>query len=78
MLSIAADGAIYAFWEDKIFPGGSSDLDNLQKRLKQLRLISADFDHNTVVSGRYLVRKLQELVDTEIDELLTIYREYCG
>lgn len=77
-LSFNAEGGIYAFFEEKIFSGGKEDLDNLQEQLKHLKILPAEFNHNEVISGRNLAKKLQELTEEEIDALLSIYANYCG
>jgi len=77
MLSFSIAGSVYAVFEEKTFSKGKEDLDALQNQLKELKLVPADFDHNEIVNGRNLSRKLQDLSDDEIDKLLTIYEGYC-
>lgn len=77
VLGLNNAGRIYAFFEEKSFSRGNEDLDALQEQLKGMKLLPPDFDHNEVVSGRNLSKKIQDLSDAEIDKLLTLYDGYC-
>ena len=70
--SIFSHGDIYVVFSDKFYAGGVKERDELVAELKKLNYLDKGFDPQKVVSGRNLPKKLSEMTDEEIDNLLQI------
>lgn len=75
--SFFADGSIYIYINAANYPGGVLERNELVQGLKRINLLSPDFDPNSVVSGRNLPKKLFEISEGELEELLNILSEFC-
>lgn len=77
IVSFFSDGVIYSFINEKNYPGGVAERDELVRELKKLQLLDQDLDPQEVVSGRNLTKKLFELSEDEIGKLLDVLSKYC-
>jgi len=77
IVSFFSSGDIYCVLNEKHYPGGAEERDELAGQLKELQLIDQDLDPQQVVSGRNLAKKLFELSDEELDNLLDVFSKYC-
>ena len=77
IISFFSDGYIYAYLNEKHYPGGAEERNELIGKLKELQFLDQDLDPQQVVSGRNLVKKLSELTDEELDSLLDVFSRYC-
>ncbi len=78
IVSFFSDGVVYSFINEKHYPGGVAERDELVGELKKLRLLDMDLDPQEVVSGRNLTKKLSELSDEGLEKLLDIFSKYCS
>lgn len=77
IVSFFSSGDIYCVLNEKHYPGGAEERDELAGQLKELQLIDQGLDPQQVVSGRNLAKKLFELSDEELDNLLDVFSKYC-
>lgn len=77
IISFFSDGYIYAYLNEKHYPGGAEERNELVGKLKELQFLDQDLDPQQVVSGRNLAKKLSELTDEELDSLLDVFSRYC-
>ena len=70
IVSFFSSGDIYCVLNEKQYPGGAEERDELAGQLKELQLIDQDLEVQQVVSGRNLTRKLFELSEDEFEKLL--------
>ncbi len=77
IFSFFADGSLYCFFNKKHYPGASSERDLLVEQLKAVQLLEYSFDTEDVSSGQILTKKLQEISDDELEQLLNILIKYC-
>lgn len=77
IISFFSDGYIYAYLNEKHYPEGAEERNELVGKLKELQFLDQDLDHQQVVSGRNLAKKLSELTDEELDSLLDVFSRYC-
>ena len=76
VVSFYSDGAIYCRFGQaapKLFAGGVDDRNRFVSELKQLNLIDASVNPDAVVWGRQLNRRLDELNDKELNDLLAVF-----
>ena len=57
--------------------GQAEERDELVGKLKELQFFGQDLDPQQVVSGRNLTKKLFEMTDEELDNLLDVFSNYC-
>ncbi|MFQ5903911.1 MAG: hypothetical protein ACE5JO_09490 [Candidatus Binatia bacterium] len=67
----------YCYLEEKSYPGGTEERDQLVAELKTVGMYDRDFNPQDVVSGRNLVRKLTDLGEDEFGTLLDIFSGFC-
>lgn len=77
IVSFFSDGYIYVYLNEKHYPGGAEERNELVGKLKELQFLDQDLDPQQVVSGRNLAKKLSELTDEELDSLLDVFSRYC-
>jgi len=77
IVSFFSSGDVYCVLNEKHYPGGAKERDELAGQLKELKLIDQDLDPQQVVSGRNLAKKLFELSEDELDKLLDVFSKYC-
>jgi hypothetical protein len=71
-------GEIYAYIAENNFLRGYRERDIFVNELKKIKLYDNKLDASKVDSHRYFRKKLQELTDEEMDNLLTILGKYCN
>jgi hypothetical protein len=72
------DGVVYFFINEKFYPGGAAERDDLVEELKKLQLLDQGLDQQKVVSGRGSIKKINELSEDELKKLLEVLGKYCG
>ena len=77
IFSFFADGSLYCFFNKKHYPGAFSERNLLVQQLKAVQLLEYSFDPADVFSGQILTKKLQEISDDELEQLLNILLKYC-
>lgn len=77
LFSVSNTGHIYVFFEESRYPGGLSQRKNLLDALVSLDFMSQDIVLEEVVSGRNSSRKLWDLDESELEELLHVLAQYC-
>jgi hypothetical protein len=77
IVSFFSNGDIYCVLNAKHYPGGAEERDELVSQLKELQLIDQELDPQQVVSGRNLAKKLFEMTNEELDNLLAVFSMYC-
>jgi hypothetical protein len=77
IVSFFADGSLYCFFNEKLYPGGHEERTLLIQQLQAVHLLEYGFDPSLVPSCHSLLKKVQDLSDDELDELLTILLKYC-
>lgn len=78
ILSISSNAPLYAWLNEKCYPGGAEERDQLCDELKKLGMLDRNLDIQTVVSGKNLKRNLTDLSDEELQNFLDLYREHCA
>ena len=74
--TVQSGDQLYVFLEERKYPGGAEERDVLLSELKALGMYPPDLDPNEVVSGRTSVRRLWELEDGELDNLIDVLAKY--
>jgi hypothetical protein len=77
LFSFFADGSVYCFFNENHYPGASSERNLLVEQFKAVQLLDYSFDPADVSSGQILAKKLPEMNDDELDQLLNILIKYC-
>ena len=77
IVSFFSSGDVYSFLNEKHYPRGAEERDELVGKIKELQLLDQGLDPRQVVSGRNLAKKLYELSDEELDSLLDVFSMYC-
>lgn len=77
IVSFFSNGDVYCVLNDKYYLGQAEERDELVGRLKELQFLDQDLDPQQVVSGRNLTKKLFEMTDEELDNLLDVFSMYC-
>ncbi len=77
LFSFFVDGSVYCFFNKKHYPGAASERNLLIEQFKAVKLLDYSFDTADVSSGQILAKKLYEISDDELDQLLNIIIKYC-
>jgi len=77
IVSFMSNGVIYSVINERHYPRGVAERDELVSELKKLQVLDQELDPQEVVSGRNLTKKLSELSDEELVKLLDIFSKYC-
>lgn len=77
IVSFFSNGDVYCVLNEKYYLGQAEERDELVGKLKELQFFGQDFDPQQVVSGRNLTKKLFEMTDEELDNLLDVFSMYC-
>jgi len=78
ILSISPTAPIYAWLNEKCYPGGAEERDQLCDELKKMGMLDQNLNLQTVVDGKNLSRKLTDLSDDELQNLLDLYSKHCS
>lgn len=78
IMSFFVDGVIYGYIADTYYEGGSEERDELVSQLKSMDLIDPRLNPDEVVSGRNLIRKIDELSEEDLEELLNRLEPFCS
>jgi len=77
-ITINHDGNIYIILRENCYLGNLIERNKLVSELKNLNLLNQDFMPDSVKDGRYLTKKIMELSNDELDNLLNIFNKYCN
>jgi hypothetical protein len=77
IITLSSNGEIYSFMNKECYPGGATERDELVGELKKKGLLDRDLDADQVVSSRMLTKKLYELTDDELEQMLAVFAKYC-
>jgi hypothetical protein len=77
IVSFFSNGDVYCVLNEKFYLGEAEERDELVGKLKELQFLDRDLDPQQVVSGRNLTKKLFEMTDDELDNLLDAFTMYC-
>ena len=77
LFAVFPSGHLYVWLEVFRFPGAAGERDSLVTDLKRQDLIKATFDASSVKEGRTMSRKLGELNEDEMSDLMDIFAIYC-
>jgi hypothetical protein len=77
IVSFFSNGDVYCVLSEKYYLGEAEERDILVGKLKELQFLDRDLDPQQVVSGRNLTKKLFEMTDEQLDNLLDVFAVYC-
>jgi len=77
IVSLFSNGDVYCVLNEKHYLGRAEERDELVGKLKELQFFGQDLDPQQVVDGRNLTKKLCEMTDEELDNLLDVFSMYC-
>ncbi len=77
LFAVFPSGHLYVWLEVFRFPGAVGERDSLVTALKSHDLLKATFDASAVKEGRTMSRKLGDLNEDELSDLLDILATYC-
>jgi len=77
IVSFFSDGAVYCYLRMNCYLGGTEERDKLVGKLKELQLFKPDLDPQPSWDGRNLKKKLFDMTDEELDNLLDVFSIYC-
>ena len=77
LFAVFPSGHLYVWLEVFRFPEAAGERDSLVTDLKSQDLIKATFDASSVKEGRTMSRKLRELNEDEMSDLMDIFATYC-
>ena len=78
LFSFYSEGGGYVLLKDNTYAGGAKERDEVVAKLKSIGILEPDLDLDTVNQGKLFYRKIDELDDSEFQQLLDIIRDHCG